>query len=667
MYLKSIHIENYRLLRDVTIALDRSLTLFVGKNNTGKTSAMQAIEFILSGTNSIFFDDYPLDCRQKLYTAVCNYWNSTSENAFFDFQKAVPVTKVTLKVDYSDDILGNVSEFIIDLDESVEEAIIQVSFDIRGDANKTLEICRQQYDTLVNDKFLGKEKEAALHSVVKEHFADFFKARIVAVNPTNQEDVLEKKKTDLHNLFCLKVIRAERSMDESETANSNPLGKIMRDLFSSELEDIEAGVQESLGKIQALIADTNINLQEQINAHMATIVQSMMPFGYPAADDLRLQANTNIDLEKRIREDTELTYISANASESLPSSHNGLGYKNLIKISLELHEFARTIKNDKTRLAVLFLEEPEAHMHPQLQSTFVSYVEDFLAREVGVGSVQVLITTHSAHVANTVEFNKVRYIRRHTDYVECKSIAEFPKTGTSEEQASHLKFLQKYMKLSYCDLYFCDKAILVEGASERLLIPDMIRKCQEVGNFKESEIPLISQYYTIIEVGGAYAHHFYDFVDYLEIPTLILTDIDFVKGTQYRSACSSIEADTSSNGAIIRWCRKVLGIDGKEAVSIAQILGMTGEQLTDGYRHLEFQKEENGFHPRSLEDAIMNCNRTIFKIKKGEIPDFNSRNDQKTEFALRLLMEDDYNSYQVPSYIRDGLIWLNNQSRTGGQ
>lgn len=667
MYLKSIHIENYRLLRDVTIALDRSLTLFVGKNNTGKTSAMQAIEFILSGTNSIFFDDYPLDCRQKLYTAVCNYWNSTSENAFFDFQKAVPVTKVTLKVDYSDDILGNVSEFIIDLDESVEEAIIQVSFDIRGDANKTLEICRQQYDTLVNDKFLGKEKEAALHSVVKEHFADFFKARIVAVNPTNQEDVLEKKKTDLHNLFCLKVIRAERSMDESETANSNPLGKIMRDLFSSELEDIEAGVQESLGKIQALIADTNINLQEQINAHMATIVQSMMPFGYPAADDLRLQANTNIDLEKRIREDTELTYISANASESLPSSHNGLGYKNLIKISLELHEFARTIKNDKTRLAVLFLEEPEAHMHPQLQSTFVSYVEDFLAREVGVGSVQVLITTHSAHVANTVEFNKVRYIRRHTDYVECESIAEFPKTGTSEEQASHLKFLQKYMKLSYCDLYFCDKAILVEGASERLLIPDMIRKCQEVGNFKESEIPLTSQYYTIIEVGGAYAHHFYDFVDYLEIPTLILTDIDFVKGTQYRSACSSIEADTSSNGAIIRWCRKVLGIDGKEAVSIAQILGMTGEQLTDGYRHLEFQKEENGFHPRSLEDAIMNCNRTIFKIKKGEIPDFNSRNDQKTEFALRLLMEDDYNSYQVPSYIRDGLIWLNNQSRTGGQ
>ena len=223
------------------------------------------------------------------------------------------------------------------------------------------------------------------------------------------------------------------------------------------------------------------------------------------------------------------------------------------------------------------------------------------------------------------------------------------------------------MKLSYCDLYFCDKAILVEGASERLLIPDMIRKCQEVGDFKESEIPLTSQYYTIIEVGGAYAHHFYDFVDYLEIPTLILTDIDFVKGTQRRSACSSIEADTSSNGAIIRWCRKVLGIDGKEAVSIAQILGMTGEQLTDGYRHLEFQKEENGFHPRSLEDAIMNCNRTIFKIKKGKIPDFNSRNDQKTEFALRLLMEDDYNSYQVPSYIRDGLIWLNNQSRTGGQ
>lgn len=666
MYLKSIHIENYRLLRDVTISLDKSLTLFVGKNNTGKTSVMQAIEFMLSGATSLSFDDYPLECRQKLYEAVTDYWCSTFENPIVDFQQTVPVTKVTLDVDYSDNILGNVSEFIIDLNEDVEEAVIQISFDVHLDAPKTLDICKQQYDSLIKDESTDEEKKVILHSIVRKYFADFFKMNIMAMNPSNREDILEKKKSDLQNLFFLKVIRAERNMDESEIANPNPLGKIMKSLFSSELEDIEVGVQQSLEKIQTLIADTNINLQEQINAHMATIVQSMMPFGYPTADDLRLQANTNIDLEKRIREDTELTYITPTASESLPSSHNGLGYKNLIKISLELHEFVRTIKNDRTRLPILFLEEPEAHMHPQLQSTFVSYVENFLAREVGAGIVQVLITTHSAHVANTAEFNKIRYIKRHANHIECKSIAGFPKTGTVAEQASHLEFLQKYMKLSYCDLYFCDKAILVEGASERLLIPDMIRKCNEARDFNEVEIPLTSQYYTIVEVGGAYAHHFFDFVDFLEIPTLILTDIDFVKGPHGR-ACQLAEAEKSSNGVINRWCRKVLGINEDTTVQIGQILGMTEEQHIDGYRHLEFQKKENDFHPRSLEDAIMNCNRDLFHISDGENPDFGSESEKKTDFALKLLMESDFISYHVPSYIRDGLIWLNNQSRTGGQ
>jgi predicted ATP-dependent endonuclease of OLD family len=90
-----------------------------------------------------------------------------------------------------------------------------------------------------------------------------------------------------------------------------------------------------------------------------------------------------------------------------------------------------------------------------------------------------------------------------------------------------MEFLRKYLTLSRCDLYFCDKAILVEGAAERLLIPDMIKKCERYGKFKGNIPSLSSQYCSIIEVGGAYAHRFFGFVDFLEIPTLILTNINF--------------------------------------------------------------------------------------------------------------------------------------------
>ena len=117
MYLKKLQVENYRLLKDVSISLDKNLTLFVGKNNTGKTSLMEVIKFLISNASSLPFDDYPLDCRQELYTAIVNYWNDTSENPVIAFQRDVPITKVTMTIDYSDGNLGNVSAFVIDLEE----------------------------------------------------------------------------------------------------------------------------------------------------------------------------------------------------------------------------------------------------------------------------------------------------------------------------------------------------------------------------------------------------------------------------------------------------------------------------------------------------------------------------------------------------------------------
>lgn len=664
MHLKSIHIENYRLLKNVIVNIDSSLTLFVGKNNTGKTSIMHLLELLCSGS-AVSFDDYPLDCRQELYSAIIRYWNSESEKSIEDFIRDVPITKVCFTIDYSDGFLGNVSAFIIDLDENINEAVIRVEFDVSPEIESVLTMCKTQYDSVKESQTTDGDHYNRIQKIVRDWFPRFFTMKVVAVNPSNPEDHLEKSKADFQRLFFLKVISAERDMDESGKTNSNPLSRVMNEVFKNELEAIESGVQEPLLEIQKIVNLFNYNLQGQINFHMASIVHSMLPFGYPAADDLQLQANASIDLGSRITEDTELTYITRDASESLPSSHNGLGYKNLIKISLELHEFARELKKDRTRLPLLLLEEPEAHMHPQLQTTFVMFIESFLAQNVGAGDVvQVLMTTHSAHVANTVEFKKIRYILRRASYVECKDIAVFSDSGDDGQRNEIIDFLQKYMKLSYCDLYFCDKAILVEGASERLLLPNMINKCQRAGLFS-GDIPLSSQYYTIVEVGGAYAHRFFDFLDYLEIPSLVLTDIDYAKANN--KACIYEEATHSTNGAINSWCRKKLSFDRDAIVSISHIIGLTEEQRTDRFRHIEFETEEKGFHPRSLEDSIINCNRELFGLDNDVIPDFSGMGYKKTDFALKLLVEEPYTNYQVPAYIRNGLVWLNKQSRMGVQ
>lgn len=73
---------------------------------------------------------------------------------------------------------------------------------------------------------------------------------------------------------------------------------------------------------------------------------------------------------------------------------------------------------------------------------------------------------------------------------------------------------------------------MVEGASERLLIPDMIDKCNKSGDFSSQKYKLPAQYYTIIEIGGAYAYKFIPFIEFLGIPCLILTDVDSVLGQE---------------------------------------------------------------------------------------------------------------------------------------
>ena len=67
-------------------------------------------------------------------------------------------------------------------------------------------------------------------------------------------------------------------------------------------------------------------------------------------------------------------------------------------------------------IPILFLEEPEAHMHPQLQEVFVGHLENVLSKFTG-NPIQIVMSTHSPHIANTVSFKNVRYLRREADRV----------------------------------------------------------------------------------------------------------------------------------------------------------------------------------------------------------------------------------------------------------
>ena len=220
------------------------------------------------------------------------------------------------------------------------------------------------------------------------------------------------------------------------------------------------------------------------------------------------------------------------------------------------------------------------------------------------------------------------------------------------------------MTITKCDLFFADKIILVEGAAERLLIPDMINKCDNKGYFKKDNLSLKYQYYTILEVGGAYAHKFFPFIDFLNIPTLIITDFDSTKSNanKKQEKCLVSEAETTSNCTIKEWFKIIGEWDGSGKLDVKSIISLENKKKTLKNKHIEYQTYEEKLCGRSLEEAIKNSNRELYNLgktpKESDI-DFNSSDNKKTEFALDLLMKDDYN---IPQYIRNGLEWLSSKN-----
>lgn len=168
MHIEKIEIRNFRLLKNSKISLTSTKTLFVGRNNTGKTSVMNAFSLIANGTKRLRFEDYPLSCRVVLYKQVERYF--LGETNIKDLYQNIDITSFIIDVDYGnveeDESLGRLSNFIIDLDENISLAKIKCSYEISTNLEVILEELKGQYEELIvnTDCFL------VIQQLVKENF-----------------------------------------------------------------------------------------------------------------------------------------------------------------------------------------------------------------------------------------------------------------------------------------------------------------------------------------------------------------------------------------------------------------------------------------------------------------------------------------------------------------
>ncbi len=412
MKIKNARINNFRLLKNIELSFNNKSTVIVGRNNSGKTSLTEIFRRFFSESNSQKFklEDFSISAISEFRQALSSKLAGEEDNTIRDL---FPKIELELVIDYDDNKsdYGVLSEFIIDLEESNTEAIINISYQLKEGKIKAF-----FYD-------LDDPNHVDFLSAIRERILKFFTTEITTIDPIDNTNITKVNQSKLLELIGVEFINAQRGLDDITQSEKDVLGKILSSIFKS--ASLENASEDMKQKSKALKDEVD-KIQDVVNKDLKEKIDALLPtleiFGYPGLSDPNLTTNTTFNAETIVESNTKILYDKADGI-TLPETYNGLGSRNLIFILFKLFEYFRKYQSNPILIKshLVFIEEPEAHLHPQMQEVFISKlysIADTFSNDLNNGvkwPVQFVVSTHSTHIANEADFDTIRYFLTKND------------------------------------------------------------------------------------------------------------------------------------------------------------------------------------------------------------------------------------------------------------
>ncbi|WP_322741590.1 AAA family ATPase [Glaciimonas soli] len=596
MHINYIEIANFRKLLSVRVDLAEETTLFVGANNSGKTSAILALRrFLVEKGKRFKTQDFTLSHWRSI-DAIGKAWEGLPDGAIpafssDDWAKLLPALDIWLKVENHE--LHYVSALLPTLDWAgsllgvrmrLEPNDIEALYREYRAAIKDVRVLHAAAET-AQRKIDGVEMNTADpearvdaigkklnlwpasltdflgrklgdHFVMKSYLLDPQKIQIPAKGQAQPQKLPEGSfaldADPLKGLIRINEINAQRGFGESDgvdvdggsssSKDSHRLSDQLRAYYTKHLDPFSTPDVADLAALQAIEAAQE-TFDKRLQESFTDALVEVEGMGYPGVFDPKLKIasklKTTDGLDHEAAVSFEIRMLDNNGAKvpllRLPESYNGLGYQNLISMIFKLMSYRdawmRVGKASKSAaeikiepLHLVLVEEPEAHLHAQVQQVFIKKAYSVLRahKDLGEGSYlksQLIVSSHSSHVAHETSFSCLRYFRR----LPAGMVADVPVStvvnlsnvfgnGTDTE-----RFVTRYLRAQHCDLFFADAAILVEGPAEKMLVPNFIRR----------DFTFLNQcYVTLLEINGSHSHRLRGLIDALGLLTLIITDLD---------------------------------------------------------------------------------------------------------------------------------------------
>lgn len=717
MVIKQLQVKNFRLLKDFTMKMENELSLVIGKNNVGKTSLLVILDkFLNQGDRKGFqYNDFNLDFRCQLKDLI-------EKEVVEETKYKETGIQLRLLIEYDDhDDLEYISPILMDLDADNNYLGLGFDYILTYDMYVNLKIDYQkfiEYEKRKEDeshkkggKYIAKNLDDFLDLKQENYFVTIRKS--ILIDKTNgnfkeEQYINLKDATDfrLSNVINFQYINAKRNVDNKDVDKT--LSSQTSELYK--IQETNNEQQEAIEMFHDSLKDTDKVLSSIYDSMFSDIVDKVRQFGGMSRNETIIKIISSLQHKELLKGNTTVVYQQAD--KELPENYNGLGYMNLISMIFDIDLIVKRMQRNKERkpadINLLFIEEPEAHTHPQMQYVFIKNIKNLLCKGIqhknGVKrQLQYIISSHSAHIVSDCDFDDIKYLT-HTicnGIVERNAVIAKNMKDLQNEYDKHkgyFAFLKQYLTLNRSELFFADKAILIEGDTERILLPAMMKKIDQECELEENEEFLMSQNISIIEV-GAYSHIFEKFLRFIGLrKCLIITDIDCCKPTttkdkngKERMSIEKTKYDATddtivtSNASIKYFLNDTQNVKDILAMYPA-ILSWNFEKKKwepneNGYLRLTFQYgKKDAYQPRSFEDAFFSENEkfitenTFSSLNTNSLEQFKSNKDAyelanngvngKSSLAIEILLNSkkqgncDFSNWTIPTYIKEGLLWL---------
>ncbi len=717
MLIEKLMIKNYRKFEKLSVEFnDDNLIVLAGANNTGKTSLVLLLRSLFNNTKMVRDVDISIEVRNKYIKELTEYIESKSpsdankfvellleymskkdkniEEEFISNKVLNYPIKAQLIISYDvDEPIGIFADYLMDLDENNRQLYFEYSVGVNNGAlrnglNEIKENLFKKYNEILNAVGNKAEKINLFERAFFKELNNYLENKYYYCDQ-NFKLRNEIPGKDFKSLINFKYISASRKLDDEEVKDKSITNSVIdindpltdHSDWKAEFDDLRKAIKKAFddNQIEQKLESSTSKELDIIKKSLDSVAENEID-GMEAM--LLLEDKIILDLIKSAIS-INYTYQTDNGKIVLGEESQGLGVSNLIYITLEIQKFIRKAKTSKDKVNIFIIEEPENHMHVQMQKIFISYLMDIFSKDT---LVQSMVTTHSTEIVKECKLDYIKVIRPSSVFKNyLVDLKEFVLKHSEDRN-----FYETLFKLNFSNIIFADYAILFEGDTERMYLESLLTR--------SGKYPVLARkYIAYCQVGGAHAKKYFPLIEELRVKTCIFTDIDYSRREDKELGDDRNKAlKTKSTNATLNCVVKKTDKD-DESILVSDIL----ERISDNQ---EFNKNEDyriftqnikDGYARTLEDTLLReyINKNVKNLKlRSKINNvfqkidkknwkkirqqskfvFSLPNPQKasiryvtdkiskSDFMYSVIMND-LHTKSIPNYINEGLSWLQKQ------